>query len=106
MFLASYLFATSNILGAEEEQLIPLLMRSKGINVENAIEKKQKVKQENERTLKRADSNAPFGASSLPIAETISMTSKTEGGIYDLTWDGSYLWGIDGEVLEDTHYIS
>ena len=35
-FLASYLFATSNILGAEEEQLIPLLMRSKGINVENA----------------------------------------------------------------------
>ena len=104
-FLASYLFATSNILGAEEEQLIPLLMRSKGINVENAIEKNQKVKQENERTLKRADSNAPFGASSLPIAETISMTSKTEGGIYDLTWDGSYLWGIDGGVLEDPHYI-
>ena len=105
-FLASYLFATSNILGAEEEQLIPLLMRSKGINVENAIEKNQKVKQVNERTLNRADSNAPFGASGLPIAETISMTSKTGGGIYDLTWDGSYLWGIDGGVLEDTHYIS
>jgi hypothetical protein len=105
-FLASYLFATSNILGAEEEQLIPLLMRSKGINVENAIEKNQKVKQVNERTLNRADSNAPFGASSLPIAETISMTSNTGGGIYDLTWDGSYLWGVDGDVLEDTHYIS
>ena len=105
-FLASYLFATSNILGAEEEQLIPLLMRSKGINVENAIEKHQKVKQVNERTLNRADSNAPFGASSLPIAETISMTSNTGGGIYDLTWDGSYLWGIDGDVFEDTHYIS
>jgi hypothetical protein len=105
-FLASYLFATSNILGAEEEQLIPLLMRSKGINVENAIEKNQKVKQVNERTLNSADSNAPFGASSLPIAETISMTSKTGGGIYNLTWDGSYLWGIDGDVLEDTHYIS
>jgi hypothetical protein len=105
-FLASYLFATSNILGAEEEQLIPLLMRSKGINVENAIEKHQKVKQVNERTLNRANSNAHFGASSLPIAETISMTSKTGAGIYDLTWDGSYIWGIDGDVLDDTHYIS
>ena len=56
-----------------------------------------------------ADSNASFGAS-LPIAETIPMTSETEGGttggIYDLTWDGSFLWGIDGGVLEDTHYIS
>ena len=108
-FLASYLFATSNILGAEEEQLIPLLMRSKGINVENAIEKHQKVKQVHERTLNSADSNASFGAS-LPIAETIPMTSMTgggtTGGIYDLTWDGSFLWGIDGGVLEDTHYIS
>jgi len=105
-FLASYLFATSNILGAEEEQLIPLLMRSKGINVENVIEKHHKVKQVTERTLNSADSNAPFGASSLPIAETISMTSNTGGGIYNLTWDGSYLWGIDGDVFEDTHYIS
>jgi len=84
-------------MGAEEEQLIPLLMRSKGINVENEI------------ILNSADSNAPFGASSLPIAETIPMTSKTggtTGGIYDLTWDGSFLWGIDGGVLNDTHYIS
>ncbi len=104
-FLAPSLFTTSTILGAEEEQLIPLLMRSKGINVENAIEKIQKVKQENERTLNSADNNAPFQASSLPIAETIPMTSKTGGGIYDLTWDGSYLWGIDGDVLEDPHYI-
>ncbi len=104
--LASCLFATTNILAAEEEQLIPLLMRSKGIDLENAIEKHQKVKQVHERTLNSADSNASFGASSLPIAETISMTSKTGGGIYDLTWDGSYLWGIDGDVLEDTHYIS
>ena len=56
-FLASYLFSTSNILGTEEEQLIPLLMRSKGINVQNAIEKKQKVKQVKERILNSADSN-------------------------------------------------
>jgi hypothetical protein len=103
-FLVSYLCATSNIRG--EEQLTPLLMRSKEINVENAIEKKQKVKQVKERILNSADSNAPFQASSLPIAETIPMTSETGGGIYDLTWDGSYLWGIDGDVLEDTHYIS
>ncbi len=37
-FLASCLFATTNILAAEEEQLIPLLMRSKGIDLENARE--------------------------------------------------------------------
>ena len=103
-FLVSYLCATSNIRG--EEQLTPLLMRSKEINVENAIEKKQRVKQVHERTLNSADRVATFEASSLPIAETISMTSMTGGGIYDLTWDGSYLWGIDGDVLEDTHYIS
>ncbi len=103
-FLVSYLCATSNIRG--EEQLTPLLMRSKGINLEDAIEKKQKAKQENEQTLNSIDSNALFQTSSLPIAETISMTSKTGAGIYDLTWDGSYLWGIDGDVLEDTHYIS
>ena len=78
-FLASSLFTTSTILGAEEEQLIPLLMRSKEINVENAIVKIQKVKQVKERTLNRADSNAPFKADSLPIAETIPMTSKTGG---------------------------
>ena len=105
-FLASCLFATSNIMGAEEEQLIPLLMRSKEIDLENAIEKNQKVKQVNEITLNSTDSNALFQASSLPIAETIPMTSKTRGGIYDLTWDGSFLWGIDGDVLENTHYIS
>ena len=104
-FLASYLFAISNIRGAEEEQLIPLLMRSKEIDLENAIEKKQKVKEVKEITLNSTDSNASFEAS-LPIAETVSMASKTKGGIYDLTWDGSYLWGIDGDVLENTHYIS
>ena len=102
-FLVSYLCATSNIRG--EEQLIPLLMRSKEISVENAIEKNQRVKQEHEKTLNSTGSNASFGAS-LPIAETIPMKSKTGAGIFDLTWDGSYLWGIDGDVLEDTHYIS
>lgn len=90
----------------DDVRLEPFFLKPGETSFEVMISKQQAVNQINEMIHSTPTKEMHNVTSNLPIADTISMDYLTEGGIQDLSWDGSHLWGIDGCSFDKLHYIS